>query len=138
MKTAKTTIKSLALSMVAISTIPVAVFAEVPHPYNKLQLSPVQRERIEDLDHDWKNRYSELGPRLQAAQNHLMKLLATPKSDPLEITSAQQRVNQLKEQLSEMATANYLKKRRLLNEGQQKELEGHLRRMVAERGRNKS
>jgi hypothetical protein len=66
-----------------------------------------------------------------------VELLSTPKSDPLEITSQQQRVNQLKEQLSEQATANYLRKRSLLNTDQQRQLEGLLKRMVAERSRNK-
>jgi hypothetical protein len=74
---------------------------------------------------------------LKNAQNRLVELLSTPKSDPLEITSQQQRVNQLKEQLSEQATANYLRKRSLLNTDQQRQLEGLLKRMVAERSRNK-
>lgn len=124
--------------MVTTITVPLAAFADVPHPYNKLKLNPAQRERIEDLDQDWKSKYTDIGPRLQSAQKRLGDLLATPKSDPWEITSAQQRVNQLKEQLSEQATANYLRKRRLLDGDQQKQLEGYLRRMVAERGRNKS
>jgi hypothetical protein len=117
--------------------LPAQAYPDVPPPYDKLRLDPNQANQIQSLDQDWRSHYSQLGPRLKGAQNKLMQLLAMPKSDPLEITSQQQRVNQLKEQLSEQATANYLKKRRLLNMDQRKQLEGYLRRMVAERQRNK-
>jgi exonuclease VII large subunit len=122
--------RTLAIALALIFCAPLAAFAEVPHPYDKLNLNPNQAERIQNLDQDWRSR-------LKNAQNRLVELLSTPKSDPLEITSQQQRVNQLKEQLSEQATANYLRKRSLLNTDQQRQLEGLLKRMVAERSRNK-
>jgi hypothetical protein len=129
--------RTLAIALALIFCAPLAAFAEVPHPYDKLNLNPNQAERIQNLDQDWRSRYNDIGPRLKNAQNRLVELLSTPKSDPLEITSQQQRVNQLKEQLSEQATANYLRKRSLLNTDQQRQLEGLLKRMVAERSRNK-
>lgn len=139
MKTFRRSINTTALLAVLLTTMPLATSADprVPHPYDKLGLNGMQANRISDLDHDWKSKYADLGPRLQGAQRRLMDLLSTPKSDPLEITGQQQAVNQLKEQLSEQATANYLRKRRLLNGDQQRELEGFLKRMVAEHGRNK-
>jgi hypothetical protein len=128
-------ITTLALSVVALATAaPPALAQGVPYPYDRLHLNPTQAERIQDLDQDWKSRYSELSPRLQHEQRRLRDLLATPKSDPLEITTSQQRINQIREQLNQQATTNYLRKRRLLNNDQQQQLQGHLRRMVAERG----
>ncbi len=133
-------IPPIALYLVATVIFPSAASAaaKVPYPYDRLNLNGRQAERIEGLDSDWKYHYAELGPRLQATQKRLMVLLATPKSDPLEITGVQQSINQLKEQLSEQATANYLRKRSLLNQDQQRQLEGWLRRMVAQRERAKS
>lgn len=127
----------LTFGMAVVMATPAIASPDLPPPYDKLNLNPAQASQIQSLDQDWRNSYSQLGPRLRGAQNRLMQMLATPKADPLEITSQQQRVNQLKEQLSEQATANYLKKRRLLNFEQQRQLERHLRRMVAERQRNK-
>lgn len=139
MKTPLQFLSSAALLLVASAIVSPAAQADprLPHPYDKIQMNDAQAQRIADLDQQWKSKYQDLGPRLQGAQKQLMDLLSTPKSDPLEVTSAQQRVNQLKEQLSEQATANYLRKRSLLNTDQQKQLEGYLRRMVAEHGRNK-
>lgn len=140
METSQKITNALVLLLVALTAAPIAAFADpdVPPPYDKLQLAPDQVARIQQLDADWKQNYSNLGPRLRTAESRLTQLLATPTSDPLEVTSQQQRVNQLKETLAEQATANYLRKRRLLNTDQQKQLEGYLRRMVAERSaRNK-
>jgi hypothetical protein len=119
---------------------PAAALADpgVPPPYDKLQLAPSQATRIQQLDADWKHNYMNLGPRLRTAQSRLTEMLASPASDPLEVTTQQQRVNQLKETLAEQATTNYLRKRQLLNMDQRRQLEGYLRRMVAERSaRNK-
>lgn len=139
MKTARISVRRLLLTfgMAVLMPLPVLASPDLPPPYDKLNLNPEQASQIQSLDQDWRNSYSQLGPRLRGAKNRLMQMLATPKADPLEITAQQQRVNQLREQLSEQATANYLKKRRLLNFDQQRQLEGHLRRMVAERQRNK-
>ncbi len=133
-------IPCIALYLVATLALPLAASADskLSYPYDKLNLDGRQAEQINGLNNEWKNRYGELEPRLQVEQKRLGNLLATPKSDPLEITGTQQRINQLKEQLSEQATANYLRKRRLLNTEQQRQLEGLLRRMVAQRGRTKS
>jgi hypothetical protein len=140
MKNFRISARNTALLLGAALAMPLAASAypgDVPPPYDKLNLNPNQAGQIQSLDQDWRSHYAQLGPRLKGAQNRLMQLLATPKSDPLEITTEQQRINQLKEQLSQQATANYLRKRRLLNTDQQRQLEGYLRRMVAERQRNK-
>jgi hypothetical protein len=139
MKTFQLLNSAFALLFAASAVAPLAAFAApgVPPPYDKLNLAPDQAQRIQQLDADWKQNYMNLGPRLRSAQSRLTQLLASPTSDPLEVTSQQQRVNQLKETLAEQATTNYLRKRRLLNSDQRQQLEGYLRRMVAERTRNK-
>lgn len=126
------------LALAAGLMAPAAALAQdLSAPYNKLNLSPQQHRQIGSLETEWKGRYMDIQPRLQSEQKHLSGLLAQPKSDPLEITSAQQRINQLREQLGGIATTNYLQKRRLLNDQQQNQLEGWLKRKVAERQRIK-
>jgi hypothetical protein len=56
-----------------------------------------------------------------------------PKSDPLEIMSTNQRVAHLKEHLRNEATTNYLKKRAILNQDQQHQLETMMQQMIATR-----
>lgn len=106
-------------------------------PYNRLNLSPKQSEQIQSLEQQWHNTYSQLQPQLQQAQQRLVGLLAQPKSDPIEITSTQQRINQLREQLSGSATANYLRKRRLLTDGQQQQLKSWMKRKLADKLKSK-
>lgn len=97
--------------------------ATLPSPYNRFNLNARQSQQILNLDSEWRQHYVQIEPTLMDEQKHLTNLLAMPHADPLEITSAQERVNLLKEQLTQYATTNYLKKRRVLNLGQQKELE---------------
>jgi Spy/CpxP family protein refolding chaperone len=106
-------------------------------PYDRLNLSPRQFEQIQSLENQWNSTYMQLQPQLQQAQRRLAELLAQPKSDPIEITSTQQRINQLREQLSGSATANYLRKRRLLNGGQQQQLESWMKRKLADKLKSK-
>jgi Spy/CpxP family protein refolding chaperone len=98
-----------------------------------LNLSSNQAQQIQSLDSEWKNRYEQLQPTLMGEQRQLAKLLAAPKSDPLEITSTQQHINLLREQLSGYATTTYHKTRRLLTPDQQREVEGWLKTKMAER-----
>lgn len=137
MKTFSRVRNAFLLLLVALTMAPGAASAQggVAPPYDKLNLGPEQVSRIQQLDADWRLNYSNLSPRLRSAQERLTQLLATPKSDPLEVTTQQQRINQLRETLASQATATYLRKRRLLNMEQRRQLEGYLRRMVAERSR---
>jgi Spy/CpxP family protein refolding chaperone len=74
-------------------------FGPAQLPYNRLNLTPVQREQIQSLDSQWQGHYMDLQPRMQQLEGRLRTLLATPNSDPIEITTTQQRINSLREQL---------------------------------------
>lgn len=77
----------------------------------------------------------DLQPAIVEDQRRLTRLLSDPKSDPLEIMALQQAIARKKEQLRSVATANYLRKRQVLNEDQQRSLEDMIRQVLATRQR---
>ncbi|HEY9715271.1 MAG TPA: hypothetical protein V6C72_17500, partial [Chroococcales cyanobacterium] len=77
--------------------------------------------------------YNELKPAIIDDQSRLQRLLADHNSDPVEIMALQQTIARKKEQLNGIATANYLKKRQVLNDNQQASLELMVRQAVVQR-----
>jgi hypothetical protein len=123
------------MAVISPGTLP--AFADGDHcvDWSKLNLSSSQKTQIETLEGQWNKEYNELKPAIQEEQHHLSKLLADHTSDPVEIMSAQQSIARKKEQLNGLATANYLKKRAVLNDNQQYSLELMVRNAVALRQR---
>ncbi len=103
--------------------------------WKRLNLSAQQSQQIQVLEQDWNAKYMKLQPQIVEHQRKLVHLLNDPKSDSLEIMSTQQTIARLKEQLRNEATANYLRKRALLTEIQQHQLESMMQQMVAEKQR---
>ena len=101
----------------------------------RLNLSPEQTQQIQSLEQQWNKDYMDLQPVIIDDQHKLTRLLSDPKSDPVEIMALQQAIARKKEQLRSNATANYLRKRQLLNEAQQHGLEDMMRQAVADRQR---
>ena len=91
--------------------------------WGRLNLNPQQTSQIQTLEQDWAHKYNDLHPVIVEDQQKLQKMLADHSSDPVEVMSLQQTIARKREQLNGMATANYLKKRQLLNETQQFTLE---------------
>ncbi|HEY9676562.1 MAG TPA: hypothetical protein V6C76_01070 [Drouetiella sp.] len=103
--------------------------------WTKLRLSPTQQTQISTLETDWNKQYAEIKPAIVTEQQHLSKLLADHNADPVEIMSVQQNVARKKESLNQLAMANYLKKRAVLNESQQYNLEVMMKNAVVMRQR---
>lgn len=101
--------------------------------WKKLNLSAPQSQQIQTLEQDWNAKYMKMQPEILEQQRKLAKLLMDPKSDPLEIMSTNQRIAHLKEHLRNEATTNYLKKRAILNQDQQHNLETMMQQMIATR-----
>ncbi len=99
--------------------------------WKKLSLSQPQSQQIGALEQDWNSKYLKIQPEILEQQRKLAKLLMEPKSDPLDIMSTNQRIAHLKENLRNEATANYLKKKAILNPDQQHQLEGMMQQMIA-------
>jgi Spy/CpxP family protein refolding chaperone len=103
--------------------------------WNRLNLTGQQSEQIEALKQDWTLKYNHLQPQIVEQQQKLVKLLADPKADPLDIMATQQSIARMKEQLRNEATTNYLRKRAVLSEIQRRQLEANMQQLVAERQR---
>ncbi len=101
--------------------------------WKKLNLSPAQSQQIQSLEQDWSSKYMKMQPEILEQQRKLAKLLMDPQSDSLEIMATNQRIAHLKEHLRNEATANFLKKRALLNHDQQHNLEVMMQQMIASR-----
>lgn len=129
------------ISVVACFLLGQAVRADEGHcciDWNKLNLTPTQSQQIHGLEAQWNQSYSEIKPSILEDQAKLQRLLADHTSDPVEIMALQQTIARKKEQLNALATANYLKKRQLLNDNQQEHLEFMVRQVVASRQRGMS
>lgn len=103
--------------------------------WTRLNLNQQQSQSITQLDSEWRAKYQQLQPQILQKQKKLQELLADSKSDPLEIMSTQQSIARMRENLRNEATTNYLRKRAILTETQQHQLEAMLQQMVMERQR---
>jgi hypothetical protein len=90
--------------------------------WNKLNLTQQQNQQIQQLESQWQQDYQQIRPALQDDQVRLKRLLETHNADPVELMAVQQSINRKREQLNAAATANYLRKRQVLNENQQHQL----------------
>lgn len=101
--------------------------------WQQLGLTVEQTQQIQVLESDWNSKYTKIQPQILENQKRLARLLPDAKSDPIEILSTQQNITRLREQLRNEATANYLRKRAILTDNQQHQLEGQIQRLVAEK-----
>jgi|SRR5215470_3810122 len=134
MKISKRAARNLALLL--ISGILTPVQADDVHcaiNWKRLGLTPQQSQHIQLLEAQWNSEYMGIQPGLVEDQRRLTRLLSDPKSDSLEIMALQQSIARKREQLRSAATANYLRKRQILSEGQQHALEDMIREAIAER-----
>jgi len=103
--------------------------------WTQLELSPAQSQQIHTLEAQWNQEYMQVQPSVIDEQKRLTRLLSDPRSDPLEVMTLQQSIARKKEHLRASATASYLRKRQVLNDGQRQALEDMIRQAVAQRQR---
>ena len=131
-------IAGLTLTLISAATVCPVFADEGGHchiDWSKLNLSAQQSQQIQQLQQDWERQYNEIKPGISDDQRKLTRLLADHTSDPVEIMALQQSIARKKEALNAAATANYLKKRQLLNDNQQHSLELMIKQVVAEHQR---
>jgi hypothetical protein len=112
-------------------------FADDPTAINwtRLQLNPQQAQHIQSLESQWNRDYMDVQPTIMDDQKRMSRLLSDPKADPVEIMALQQTIARKRESLRSSATANYLRKRQVLNQSQQHQLEDMIRQQVDMRQR---
>ncbi|MBS1993792.1 MAG: hypothetical protein JSS83_24920 [Cyanobacteria bacterium SZAS LIN-3] len=91
--------------------------------WNKLTLSPAQSSQIKQLDQQWYRESGEIIPLIKDDQSKLQRALADHNADPVQVMTLQQSVARRKEQLNSIAMQNFLAKKKVLDEGQKKQLE---------------
>ena len=101
--------------------------------WKRLNLTAQQTQQIDQLTQEWNSKYMRIQPQIISLQRKIKTRFADPNSDPLEIMATQQSLARLQEELRNEAMANYLRKRSLLTEVQQRQLETMMQQMVAER-----
>jgi Spy/CpxP family protein refolding chaperone len=101
--------------------------------WTKLNLTPVQSSQIQTLEQQWYKDFNELSPQIRDEQSKLQKLLSDHNADPIQVMALQQSIARRREQLSNAAMQNYLNKRKVLDEKQQKQLEDMMRVMISNR-----
>lgn len=101
--------------------------------WTKLNLTPVQSSQIQNLEQQWYKDFNELSPQIRDEQSKLQKLLSDHNADPIQVMALQQSIARRREQLSNAAMQNYLNKRKVLDEKQQKQLEDMMRVMISNR-----
>lgn len=100
--------------------------------WSRLNLNADQSKKIEELEQQWRRDYTQLKPAIAEDQAKISKLLGEHDSDPVEIMSVQASLARKREQLSALAMSNYLKKREVLSENQQRTVELMIRQAIAE------
>ena len=104
--------------------------------WSKLNLNNQQTKRIQELEEQWRRDYGQLKPAIYEDQRKIGRLLGEHDSDPVEIMSLQASLDRKKGQLSALALSNYLKKREVLTDNQQRTLEIMMRQAIAEKEQN--
>lgn len=101
--------------------------------WSKLNLSPQQNQQVQQLESQWQQDYSQIKPSIAEEQRKLQRLLESHNADPVELMAVQQSLTRKKDQLNQAATANYLRKRQVLNENQQHQLEQMIRQRISQK-----
>jgi hypothetical protein len=101
--------------------------------WSRLNLNPEQNSKIQSLEDEWAHQFNDIRPGIVDDQQRLTKMLSDRNSDPVEVMALQQSIARKKEHLNGLATANYLKKRQVLTDTQQFNLEQMIRDAVRKR-----
>lgn len=101
--------------------------------WSKLNLTPQQNQQVQELETQWLTEYNQIKPAIAEDQRKLQRLLESHNADPVELMAVQSSLNRKKEQLAQAAAANYSRKRRVLNENQQHQLQQMISQRIAEK-----
>lgn len=133
-------LKQITLSLLVLLAAagPCSANPHCPIDWSQFHLNQQQQQQLAVLDGQWDRSYSQVKPEIVTDQARLSDLLADTKSDPLEVVSLQQSIARKKEQLRSLATSIYLRKRQILNQEQQLQLEECMRQYMDAKRRQAS
>ena len=105
--------------------------------WDKLNLTPSQSQQIEQIETQWQHDFTEIKPTIIEEQQKLTKKLGEH-CDQLEVISLQESIQRKQNQLRQIAMMTFLKKRSVLNESQQHNLESMMNQEIIARQREKN
>src|SRR5579885_1833073 len=94
--------------------------------YSKLNLTSEQANKIQQCDQEWFQEYQQTLPEIQDLQRKFKKLMASQRPDEAEIMLVQHQLDSKKAKLKMKATQILLKKQKILDEDQNKELKNQI------------
>lgn len=126
----------LVLGLAAVCTWNFAAYAQERTcmiDWKQLNLNADQSKQIQVYESQWTQDYNQIKPVITEEQRKLQRMLESHNPDAIEVMALQQSIARKKEQLNQAATANYLKKRQVLTEHQQHQLEQMIRQRIQEK-----
>ncbi len=105
-----------------------------PIDWSKLNLTPQQSQQIDQIEAQWQHEMMELKPAIVEDQQKLTKKLGE-QCDQLEVIALQESIQRKQNQLRQIAMMTFLKKRQVLNQNQQRNLEEMMNRAIINRQR---
>jgi Spy/CpxP family protein refolding chaperone len=122
--------------MQGCSSIALPAFADgkCPIDWNKLNLTPGQKQQIDQIEAQWQRELMEIKPAIVDDQHKLTKKLGEH-CDQLEVIALQESIQRKQNQLRQLAMMTVLKKKLVLNENQQRNMEAMLNTAIAARQR---
>lgn len=103
--------------------------------WTRLNLTAAQKQQIEQVEAQWQKEYSDIEPALLEEREKLRRMLSEHECDPIEVMRTQDSIMRKDSQLKQAAMRTYLKKRQVLNENQQHNLEEMVSQQFAMRQR---
>jgi hypothetical protein len=125
-------------AVMALSYLPAFADATKCHiRWDKLNLSPSQSQQIAQIETQWQHDFTEIKPTIIEEQQKLTKKLGEH-CDQLEVISLQESIQRKQNQLRQIAMMTFLKKRSVLNESQQHNLEAMMNQEIISRQRERN
>ncbi len=105
--------------------------------YTRLDLTPDQSSKIQNLDREFHDKYQQLKPAIVENQQKVKKLMASPQAEATEIMMVQQKIDDLQGELRRFAAQILIKKKECLNTSQKERLEQMIKEELIKRQQDK-
>ncbi len=114
--------------------LPAIADGKCPIDWSKLNLTASQKQQIDQIEAQWQHELMEIKPAIVEDQHKLTKKLGEH-CDQLEVIALQESIQRKQNQLRQLAMMTVLKKKLVLNEIQQRNMESMLNTAIAARQR---
>ena len=114
--------------------LPAVADGKCPIDWSKLNLTPAQKQQIDQIEAQWQHELMEIKPAIVEDQQKLTKKLGE-NCDQLEVIALQESIQRKQNQLRQVAMMTVLKKKLVLNEIQKRNMEAMMNQAILARQR---